>query len=44
MINGAISGVFSTVFSLPFQVISTNMKLINLSKKDSEKIKILIKI
>ena len=39
MINGAISGVFSTVFSLPFQVISTNMKLINLSKKDSERIK-----
>ena len=41
MINGAISGVFSTVFSLPFQVISTNMKLLNLSKKDSEKIKTL---
>lgn len=29
MLNGAISGVVSTIFSLPFQVISTNMKTSN---------------
>ena len=39
MINGAISGICSSIISLPFQVISTNMKLINLSQ--NEKIKTL---